>query len=402
MRVLYLIYWGATEPIGIAGTVPTVQRLAREQNEEVFLLSFDKEEDANNASLVASVRRDLEAAGVRWNDLGYTKSPPNLSTAYDIARGYAHATWLVLRHRIPVVHARTYVGGLIGALVKTTIPGRTLVCHPDGFWPDERVDDGVWREGSRAHRIGRALERWMYLRADAIVVLSEKAREALRRDPSLADKPIFVVHTSCDESRFQVRAARRPDEPLAIAYIGSLGGRRMTREVFRFLAIARSSGGACTVATQTPPSAYLEPLTASGLTPEDVNLCSVSPAEVPALLARHHAGVFMLRPGLSNLATSATKIGEYLAAGLPVVLNDACGDCHDVVERSGTGVVVRETTDAAFRSAIDRLLELTLDASLPARCRDVAIRTMGVSHCASEQARAHRVALSSARAPGAR
>lgn len=393
MRVLYLIYWGATEPIGISGTVPTLKRLARDHDEEVFLVSFDKPDDVRDRVLVDAVQSELTAAGVRWKDLGYTKHPPNLSTVYDIARGFAYASWLVLRHRIPVVHARTYVGGIIGALVKTTMPGKRLVCHLDGFWPDERVDDGLWREGSRAHRIGRKLEGWMYRRADAIIVLSERARDVLRRDPTLSDKPIFVVHTSCDESRFHVRGARRPDEPLAIAYIGSLGGRRMTREVFRFLAVAKSRGATCTVATQTPWSALSEALAEAGLTPEDVNLCSVPPAQVPALLARHHAGLFMLRPGLSNLATSATKIGEYLAAGMPVVLNDACGDCHDIVEQSKTGVVLRETTDDVFHRAIDRVLELTLDPSLPARCRATASATMGVSHCASEQVRAHRAAL---------
>lgn len=397
MRVLYLIYWGATEPIGISGTVPTVQRLAREQEEEVFLVSFDKPEDRRNGDVVSAVRGALERAGVHWRDLGYTKRPANVSTAYDIARGYAYASWLVLRHRIPVVHARTYVGGLIGTLVASTVPGTKLVVHPDGFWPDERVDDGIWAEGSRGHRVARALERWMYRRADAVVVLSERARARLQEDPHLTDKPFYVVHTSCDESRFEVRPARAADEPLSIAYIGSLGGRRMTEEVFRFLAIARSRGARCTVATQTPTPLYEPAMIRAGLSASELDLRAVSPAEIPELLSRHLAGLFLLRPGLSNLATSATKIGEYLAAGLPVVLNDACGDLHEVVERTRTGVVLRDTSDEAFRVALDRLEELTSDPSTPGRCREVAIATMGVSHCAAVQAEAHRIA---SRAPG--
>jgi len=394
MRVAYLIYWGATEPIGISGTVPTVEHLSREHGEEVFLVSFDKPEDTSDSSLVEKIRSTLRSAGVHWTDLGYTKHPLNLSTAYDIARGYAYTSWLVLRRGIDVVHARTYVGGIIGALVRSTIPGVKVVCHPDGFWPDERVDDGVWREGARPHRLARSLERWMYRRADAIVVLSERAREVLRRDRRLEGKPIFVIHTSCDTSRFSVRSPRARDEALAIVYLGSLGGRRMTREVFRFFAIAHKRGIRCTLATQTPISMLQDAFDESGLRPEDLAFRAVSPAEVPALLAQHHAGLFMLRPGLSNIATSATKIGEYLAAGLPVVLNSACGDCHDVVARSGTGVVLDETTDDAFHRAIDSLEQLTLDAETPKRCREVANTTMGVAHCAAEQARAHRLVTS--------
>lgn len=393
MRVLYLIYWGATEPIGLAGTVPTVQTLAREQDEEVFLVSFDKPADTANRTLVDHVRKTLASGGVRWKDLGYTKHPPTLSTVYDIARGFAVASWLVVRHRIPVVHGRTFVGSVIGALVRTAIPGVRFVSHPDGFWPHERVDDGVWREGTRPHRVGLAIEQWMMERADAIIVLSERARDVLRAHPKLAKKPIFVVHTSCDVSRFEVRAPRRADEPLAIAYVGSLGGRRMTDEVFRFIAVAKRRGVRCSVATQTPLALLTPALEKAGLTPEDVALCAIEPAEVPAFLAKHHAGLFMLRPGLSNLATSATKIGEYLASGMAVALTDTCGDCHDVVESSATGVVLRETTDEAFEIAIDRLEQLTREPSLPARARAVAVATMGVSHCAAAQAQAHRVVM---------
>jgi glycosyltransferase involved in cell wall biosynthesis len=391
MRVLYIIYWGATEAIGLAGTVPTLERLARDHGEDVILFSFDKPEDTRNASLAEAVRARLARLGIQWKDLGYTKRPPNLSTAYDIARGYAHASWLVVRHGVRVVHARTYVGGIIGALVRSTFPAVKMVCHLDGFWPDERVDDGIWREGSRAHRVARGVESWMYRRADAIIVLSERSRDVLRNDPRLAKKPILVVQTSCDVSRFEVRVARRPDEPLAVVYLGSLGGRRMTREVFRFFAIARSRGLKCTVATQTPLGLLRDALTEAGLTPEGLSMRAVAPSEVPALLAEHHAGLFLLRPGLSNIATSATKIGEYLASGMPVLLNDACGDGHDIVESTATGVVLRETTDASFHRAIDALEALTLDPATPARCREVAETTMGVTHCAAEQARAHRL-----------
>lgn len=392
MRCIYLIYWGATEPIGIAGTVPTVELLASEHEEEVFLVSFDKPAD-KTPSVVAQLRDRFLPRNIRWRDLGYTKSPQNLSTAYDMARGVAYCSWLIARHRVDVLHARTFVASVMGMGLKTIFPNLKVVCHPDGFWPHERVDDGVWTKDSRAHRLGLFLERKMQEKADGIIVLSERARNVLRENPKLRDKPIVVVHTSVDEKRFALRKARAADEPLAILYLGSLGGRRMTEEVFAFLAVASKNGCRCTVATHSPLSQLEPAMKAAGLTPADVGLCTVLPEEVPALVARHHAGIFMLRPGLSNVATSATKVGEYLAAGLPVALTDTCGDLHDIVEATNTGVVIRRHDEAGYRQVIDRLKELTLDPTTPARCRDVAVRTMGVAHCADEQARLHRRVL---------
>jgi glycosyltransferase involved in cell wall biosynthesis len=95
-------------------------------------------------------------------------------------------------------------------------------------------------------------------------------------------------------------------------------------------------------------------------------------SEIPGCLARARVGLAFYRNGYSRMATCPTKVGEYLACGLPVVVNEGVGDLDDIVPSAGVGVVVRSLTERAYRRALDELDALLADPQLSARCRRVA------------------------------
>jgi glycosyltransferase involved in cell wall biosynthesis len=397
MRCLYIIYWGATEPIGMSGPIPTVIELAAHHGEEVFLVTFDKPDHFADEARRRLVEERLSAQGIRWKNLGYTKWPPNLSTLFDGARGVVFCAWWVARYDIPVVHARTFVGSAIGAVLRTCLPIR-LVGHPDGFWPDERVDNGVWKRDATAHRWALAIERFVYRRSDQIIVLSTRARERLLGDPDIV-APITVVHTSVDIGRFPVQD-RAPvvDRPLRLLYLGSLQGRYLGPQIFRFLRVALQIDPLtrCRVLTLVDREIVHRYMAEAGLDVTTVELSSAQPVDVPGLIAQNDAGIFMLQEALSNIATSATKVGEYLACGLPVVLTPRCGDLDQIVAETRTGVVIARHDDDAYAEAFQALRELLRDPDLARRCRAVAEETMGLRATATAQARVHRAALAAA------
>jgi glycosyltransferase involved in cell wall biosynthesis len=81
---------------------------------------------------------------------------------------------------------------------------------------------------------------------------------------------------------------------------------------------------------------------------------------------------------LSAAGVFPTKIGEYLAAGLPVVANKGIGDVEEILRGRGSetdgpvGVLVEEFTEEAYRRAVRDLLVLLEDPSIRERCRRVA------------------------------
>ena len=143
--------------------------------------------------------------------------------------------------------------------------------------------------------------------------------------------------------------------------------------MFKFF---RSAGerfpGARLIVLTREREAALRSLRGSGLSAERVTVASVEPAEVPGWLSQAHAGLAFYRPGFSRRGTCPTKIGEYLAMGLPVVVNRGVGDVEDLIGASGAGVVLPECSPAAYDRALDGLERLWADPALPARCRQVA------------------------------
>lgn len=401
LRVLYVVYWGATEPIGRSGTVPTVCRLAREQNEDVYLVTFDKPEDIAVEARRKDVEQTLLAAGVRWTDLIYHRRPVNLSSFYDIARGVRHCVEIVRREGIDVIHGRTMPGATIASVV-SRLTGVPHVVHPDGFWPEERVDDGIWREDSIQVFASRRMHWDAYRHADGIIVLSERAVDRVMSDPIVKRRnvPIRALHTSVEVERFGPKVERRSGAPFHLMYLGSCGGRYRSPELFRFFARARARDPEIriSVVSRTERARIDGWMRDAGLGPNDVSVRSAETHEVPGLLAEADAGVFFLDEGLSNFATSSTKVGEYLAGGLPVLVTQGCGDQDLLLQRTRTGVVLGDFTDDGMDRGLDALRVLAHEPGIAARAQQTARDHMGVSHCAAVQANLHHL-LVAARAP---
>jgi hypothetical protein len=149
-RVLYLAYWGALEPLGQSLVVPAVLRFA-ELGVEISLITFEKSEDLERTEVVRDLAERLSARGVRWHPLRYHKRPKWPATLFDALVAIVLSLRLRLSGRFDVVHARTFVAGLIGWLIARLL-GARFVYHNEGFYPDEQVDAGVWALGSRVYR----------------------------------------------------------------------------------------------------------------------------------------------------------------------------------------------------------------------------------------------------------
>jgi glycosyltransferase involved in cell wall biosynthesis len=115
-----------------------------------------------------------------------------------------------------------------------------------------------------------------------------------------------------------------------------------------------------------------------GLADAAIVVPEASHHELPAWLSVAQAGLAFYRPGWSNVARFPTKIGEYLASGLPVVVSSGVGDCARLVEEHGVGVAVRAFAPDEYRRAARALQALLADPALAGRCRAVAERELSV------------------------
>jgi glycosyltransferase involved in cell wall biosynthesis len=125
----------------------------------------------------------------------------------------------------------------------------------------------------------------------------------------------------------------------------------------------------------------------AGLPTTCLEISRVSPEAVPAELSSADVGLCFVKPTEAKVASCPTKLGEYLACGLPVVATDGVGDVSEILQSNRVGVVIRQDDESSWQAAVERLVKLLQDPELGERCRNVAEQNFGLVDGANDYLR---------------
>lgn len=375
VRALYICYLSLDDPLTHTQVVAYLKGLAR-AGHAIHLLTFEPRRLSRSER--TQLRGQMAQAGISWHHLRYHKRPSLPATAYDTLVGALYACWLSGRHRLNVFHARSHVPAAMSMLAGQLLRRRTpaLIFDIRGLMGEEYVDAGRWRPGGAPFRLVKAVERSAIERAAGIVVLTERVREQLFG--TLPTARVFVIPCCADLGELTAHQ----QQPVAVdgiaagatvmVYVGKLEGWYMAAEMADFFATARRvipdlHFMILTQGTDAPVRDRLEQLGCGG----DFTITSALAHEVGGYLATADFGVSFIRPAPSKASSSPTKVGEYLAAGLPVLATSGVGDLDSLL-LPGVGVLVNEHTDEAYIDATNAVLALLSNPDVSQRCREVA------------------------------
>ncbi len=371
--VLYISYDGMLEPLGQSQVLAYLKRLA--DGRRIHLISFEKAEDWANVAERERLALDIAASGIVWHPLRYHKRPTALATVWDIACGTGLGLWLVLRHRLRIVHARSYVPSVMALPIKR-LTGVKYLFDMRGFWADERVDGNLWPRTGRMYRVAKGFERRFLLAADHVVSLTHAAVTEIQRFPYLQGRmpPITVIPTCADLARFNPMPHEGESVGFVLGYVGSVGAWYLFDEVAAcFAKLLRLRPDARFLIVNRGEHAYIrERLAAAGVPDDAVELTTATHAEIPRLITRMDAGIFFIRPVFSKQASAPTKLAEFLGCGVPCLGNAGVGDMAEVLEGERVGVALRAFDQASLAAGLAQLLALAADPSTAARCMAAA------------------------------
>jgi glycosyltransferase involved in cell wall biosynthesis len=376
MKSLYISYLGLADPLLDTQVVAYLRGLA-EYGHTMHLLTYEPATVAAGDERAHHAR--LAASGVTWHWLRYHKRPSLPATAFDVARGVLAARSLVRRHGIDAVHARAHVPAAIG-LALTRLTGVGLIFDTQGLMAEEYVDAGRWRADGLLARVTKAVERRALAGADAAVVHTFAARAQLA--PLAPGTPFYEIPACVDLARFQCLSeagseARRElgiEDSVVMVYVGKFGGWYMHREMVEFFRSAREviPNLHFLVVSQSDHALILREFRDLDMPSESYTVRSVSSSDVPRLLAAADFAISFIRAMPSKIASSPTKIGEYLAAGLPVVATAGLAASDALLQRGDVGIFVTTTSADGYRKAAAAVLDRLQDPGLAARARQVA------------------------------
>ena len=368
MTALYVCYQSVLEPLTHTQVVAYLKGLAR-VGHQILLLTFEPEAIESKAE--ASIRQDLLRLGIEWRWLRYHKRPTLPATAFDALSGILYGIALIRTHGIRLVHARSHVPGAI-ALALRYFTGVRFLFDVRGLMAEEYVDAQVWRANGLLFSLTKKVERRIMRAADSVVILTLRGRRLLEDwyGSELASKPFSVIPCCTEAECTGHDFPDPPQSPVTLGYVGKLGGWYATREMMRFVRLAHEVIGDLrfNLWTQSDPQrAGAE--AAHAQIAQNTVIGRLPPQDVVAHLSRTcHAALCLIKPSFSKLASSPTKFSEYLAAGLPVIVNAGIGDLDEIVRGEGIGVVMPEFSDAAYRDSARQLKSLLEDKTLRPRC----------------------------------
>lgn len=374
LTVLFVSYNGLFEPVSRSQVLPYLQGLAR-RGARFCLVTHERPDVEVSPAERRAVKADLRAAGIEWYPRTYHKNPKYISTIFDLLRGTFLCARLLMSRTIDIVHAR---GATPAAMVLPLIfaTKKRFLFDMRSSLAEAYADAGIWKTGGFWYRLVQWVEARAMRQARWIVVETEAHRCLILqspKEPALSEK-LKVIPCCVDMERFADLTGLGEDGPWELVYLGSLSGWYKFDEMLAFYKVARESWGTGRLVflTNGQPEEIQRWAVKAGIPKTEVVVDAIPFAGVPMRLVRGRAGIVFTAPG-RRLESMPVKVGEYLAAGLPLVVNAGMGDTEQLVRSHKVGVVVETFTEEGYRRAVAELdTLLRINGSLAHRCRQVA------------------------------
>jgi glycosyltransferase involved in cell wall biosynthesis len=259
----------------------------------------------------------------------------------------------IARTRPNVVHCRGYMATLLAVLAKLIFKDTKVIFDPRGFWPEERVVDGSWKEKSLRFKLWKYIERRLILHSDKVIALSQPFADRIAQLAGIAD--CSVIFTCADVKQFDqarlLRDLKRADLGLqgktVFVYNGGLFAWHdpaLLGQMYEAIGQSFSNTKLLVITGHDKKQVGLI-FENEGISPADFLIFSAKADEVPEYLATGDYGLVPLKAVSEGSAMSVvaetmigTKVAEYLASGLPIVVNQNVGGLKPLMAQYQLGV----------------------------------------------------------------
>jgi len=255
-----------------------------------------------------------------------------------------------------------------------------------GFWVDERIENGQWGKDNIFFRLlikrYRRLEEALLKNADSIISLTQKAKDHLINLAGVSESKITVIPCCVDMELFnrsnvnENRLAELKhelgfsEEDYLVVYSGSLGGLYLIDEtMFFFRKLKQQIPHAKLLVLSKITFQQLKPyLDKNNINEKDILLYWSNRIDMPCYLALCKTALCFIRASFSKIASCPTKLPEYLAMGIPVVINTGIGDDDEIINNAVCGVVLQSFSDDDVDKGITDIDQFVTPQSQAIQC----------------------------------
>ena len=233
------------------------------------------------------------------------------------------------------------------------------------LWPESLAAVGVGGEDSLLHHTLAGIARFLYDRADHIVVVTTAFKQRLIEDWRVAEEKISIVENGVETEIFapaadttihKLRKQLNAEDRFLASYIGTMGNahgletlldaasrlQQQNRDVL-FLLIGEGA-----------EKERIRSL-AQSLSLQNVQFLDQQPREkIPAFISASDACLVLLKKSEIFKTVIPTKMLEFMSCACPVILG-VDGQARQILEEAAGGIVIEPENTDALMEAITRL-----------------------------------------------
>jgi glycosyltransferase involved in cell wall biosynthesis len=393
MNVLFLSYDGMTDSLGQSQVLPYLTGLSK-KGINVFLISFEK--PIRFEKYKSTIEEITQKNNIKWFPLNYTKSPPIISTIYDLVLLYFKAASIIKKYDIKLLHSRTLLTCVSALQLKKKFNVK-LLFDMRSFFADERVDGKLWNRKNLVYnsiyKFFKRKERQAFIEADHLISLTFAAKnEILTWGLPISEDKITVIPCCADEQLFDPKKfnlsdrknvrdeLKIVDSTILFIYIGGLGTWYCLDEMLHFFKNAKMKfpDSKFLILTAENPEIIFDSIKKNGIEKSDIITFETTRSEMPKYLLAADFALFFILPAYSKMASSPTKQAEMMDMQLPIICNDKVGDTADVIRNYKAGWVVENFSDEAYNDVIQKMI--SGEKIFPENIRKGAIEFYGLQN----------------------
>jgi glycosyltransferase involved in cell wall biosynthesis len=234
------------------------------------------------------------------------------------------------------------------------------------------------------------MQEWEYralTESDLNIFVSDAMLRFYLKQYELRSLPHIVVPCCVAEERFPAADVPSPlpvpANRLVFAYAGTMAAWQCGDEMMRLFARLQEKAEDALLLLLAPQGDHKkvrDNMVKYRISEAKVLLADLPHDQVAPALQRAHAGLLLRRTTPVNQVASPTKFGEYLAAGIPVILTEGIGDFSEMSTSQHLGLVLNSKLldlDEIPAPEIKRVIEFARDSmkerqQMSARCRRAA------------------------------
>jgi glycosyltransferase involved in cell wall biosynthesis len=234
------------------------------------------------------------------------------------------------------------------------------------LWPESLTAVGVGAEDSLLHHALAAIARFLYQRADHIVVVTSAFKEHLIHRWRVPPEKIAIVENGVETGLFspqpqaadsEMRRQLGAENKFLVCYVGTMGmahGLETLLAATAHLQPSHPDVMFLLVGEGAEKERIKQMAQAQGL--GNIHFLDQQPREkIPAIISASNACLVLLKKTDVFKTVIPTKMLEFMSCARPVILG-VDGEARKIVEDAGAGIAIEPENSEALAHAIERLV----------------------------------------------